>query len=146
MNTKRMPQEFSCTDSNPATEVALLEVNLFGPRSAWSSLLGQREHLHQQIAQSRKYLEQLRKDLGACGTLLEAWPDDEQNGGNGWRPDPAQETKANNTMEPVLLLWLEQLEERLGAVVKEIEEFESQPVPVSVDIEESVIELLRAAG
>ena len=141
-----MPPQLARNEGTAALAVGLLGANLFGPQSPWSSLLGQREHLQHEIKRGRKYLEQLRKDLAECGALLQTWPADEQECGFGWMPSPAQQASANDATEQFLLTWLERLEERLGAVIKEIEELETHCGLEPLDSEESLFELLRAAG
>jgi hypothetical protein len=49
-------------------------------------------------------------------------------------------------MEQFLLSWLEQLEARLGAVVKEIEALGTHGGPEPLHPEEAMFELLRAAA
>jgi hypothetical protein len=141
-----MPRKSASNDGTAALTVGLLGANLFGPQSPWSSLLGQREHLHHEIKRGRKYLEQLRKDLAECGALLQAWPDCDNDFENGWMPSPIQQAAANDATERFLLDWLARLEERLVAVTKEIEDFESHGGLEPIKPEESMFELLRAAG
>ena len=125
MQTKHMSRHDAGNEANAVLAVDFFGPNPFGPQSPWSSLLGQREHLEHEIKRGRKYLEQLRKDLTECGAFVQAWPGDDQKGGNGWMPSLAQQASANDAMEQFLVGWLERLEERLHAVTKEIAELET---------------------
>jgi hypothetical protein len=141
-----MPRQLAHNDDTAALTAGLFGANLFGPQSPWSSLLGQRERLQHEIKRGRKYLEQLRKDLAECGALLQAWPAVEQELGNGWMPSPAQQASVNDATEQFLLNWLERLEERLREGTREIEDFEAHRGAEPLNPEESMFELLRAAG
>lgn len=141
-----MPRRRARNNGNGRPAGHGLGVNVFGPQSPWSSLLGQREHLEHEIKRSRKYLGQLRKDLNASGILFQSWSTDALELGCSVLPDPDGLADANKAMEHFLLNWLEQLEERLGAVMKEIEDAETLPAPEPLYPEESMFELLRAAG
>ena len=146
MQTKDIPRQYTSNDDNADLVVELFGTNLFGPQSKWSSLLGRREHLQHEIKRGKKYLEQHRKDLAECRAFLQAWRADEEEGANRWVPNLAQQASASDAMEQIILNWLGQLEENLGAVTKEIESFEAEGGVEPFDPEESMFELLRAAG
>ena len=129
-----------------AFTVRIFESNLFGPQSKWSSLLGQREHLQNEIARSKRHLEQLRKELAECDALVQTWPCTVQASGRNGRPEHRQASAVNESIEQFLTGWLTHLEEQLTAVVAEIQAVEQQNAAEPFYPEESMYELLRAAG
>jgi hypothetical protein len=151
-NHKRMALRVSvrqqCEPNNisAARVVTLFEGNPFGPQSHWSSLLGQREYLQRELARGRRSLEQLRKDLAECGAIVEAWPTAAPARGRTTQWNRARSVVANDGMEHFLASWLEQLEKRLGAVTRDLEAFQTEQGTSPLVPEESMFELLRAAG
>jgi hypothetical protein len=125
--------------------VAFSGTNLFGPQSRWSLLLGQRENLLHEIARGNKYLERLRKDLAECGALLQNRPVEEDKEIR-WLHSFTQQAWANDDLEQFLLKWLERLEEQVERVNREITALETPDGQIQRDSEESMFELLRAAG
>ncbi len=141
-----MPRKTEQLDGETAATVSLFPTNLFGPQSHWSSLLGEREHLQSEIKRGRKYLEQLRKDLAQCSAVLHGWPNGEKESEETPPRNLSQEIAANDAMEQFLLSWLERLEERRAAVMREIEDLQMQSSAEPLNPEEAMYELLRAAG
>jgi hypothetical protein len=129
-----------------ALAVSIFEANLFGPQSKWSSLLGQREHLQNEIARSKRHLEQLRKESLECETVVQIWPGTDKAPGRNDRLERRNRTAANESIEEFLSGWLIHLEEQLAAVVGEIQVGEQQSAVEPICPEESMYELLRAAG
>ncbi len=121
-------------------------VNVFGPQTHWSSLLSQRERLEIEIHHSKKYLEQLRKDLAADDALVEGTTASGQEAESVLVCNFHAPVAASGAMEHSLLDWLQQLEERQLAVIREIEALEAQCELEPSSPEESMFELLRAAG
>jgi hypothetical protein len=124
----------------------MFEANLFGPQSKWSSLLGQREHLQNEIGRGKRHLEQLRKELVECDGLVQTWPSAEKKHGRNGRTDHRYRSPVDDSIEQFLSGWLIQLEEQLAAVVGEIQALERQHAAQPVCPDESMYELLRAAG
>ncbi len=123
-----------------------LETSLFGPQSQWSSLLGQRELLQTEITRGKRYLDQLRKDLAACGALVQTWPCPTGTARRNGRLVRRRRAAVNDSMEQFLSGWLVQLQERLLTVTQEIEALERNNVVEPFFPEESMYALLRAAG
>jgi hypothetical protein len=138
----RMLQRRAQTYRGTALSVSTFEANLFGPQTRWSSLLGQREHLENEIHRGQKYLARLQKDLADCDALVQAWPAPARSSARNGRGAMA----AKNGMVRSLLTWLNHLQERLGAVNREIEAQERENGAEACLPEESMFALLRAAG
>jgi hypothetical protein len=128
------------------TAVTLLQGNLFGPQSQWSSLLNQREHLQIEITRGRKHLERLRKDLAECGALVHSLPAREEIPQRHSQVARARSLTGMDSMEDMLSAWLHQLEQMLEAVNRDIEGFEMKNRTEPLDPEGSLFALLRAAG
>ena len=141
-----MPQRHSNNQIAAALGVSMFHATVFGPQSQWSSLLGQREHLQDEIAHGTKYLGQLRKDLTECGAPVRAWPRTTQPSRRHARLDRTGASALSGNIEQFLSAWLEQLQERLTAVNREIAALESKNETEPVFPEESMLALLRAAG
>ena len=146
METQRMSRPLANHDCNAALAVELLGANLFGPQSQWSSLLGQRERLLHELKRGRRYLEHLRKDLAECSALFQSGAAEGEGIGSRWVLSVAQQVSGNDAMEQFLLQWLERVEERLGDVNERIEAVETPDGEEPLDPEESMFDLLRAAG
>jgi hypothetical protein len=129
-----------------ALTVGIFEANLFGPQSKWSSLLGQREHLQNEIARGKRHLEQLRKELAECDALMQTWPSTDKPAGRNSGLERRQTSLVNDSIEQFLSGWLVHLEQQLAAVVAEIQAVEQQNAAEPIFPEESMFELLRAAG
>jgi hypothetical protein len=126
--------------------VSIFEASPFGPQTRWSSLLGQREHLQNEIARGRRHLEQLRKDLAECDALVRTWPTADKAASRNGRNEHRRQSAINDSIEQFLSGWLVHLEEQLAAVVAEIQAVEQQNAAEPIFPEESMFELLRAAG
>jgi hypothetical protein len=126
-----------------ASAVSIFEANLFGPQSKWSSLLGQREHLQNEIARGKRHLEHLRKELAECDALVQTWPSKQRAAARNGR---SYCSGVNESIVDFLSGWLVHLEEQLAAVVAEIQAIEQQNAAEPLCPEESMYELLRAAG
>jgi hypothetical protein len=129
-----------------ALTVGVFEASLFGPQTRWSSLLGQREHLQNEIARGRRHLDQLRKDLAECDVLERAFPTKDKASGRNGQAERRRQLATNDSIEQFLSGWLEHLEEQLAAVVAEIQALEPHNAAEPIFPEESMYELLRAAG
>jgi hypothetical protein len=115
------------------------QVYPFGPQSKLSSLLVHREHLREEIDSQKRCVERLRKDMAECNAIA------------GWDPAGPPMLVGPNfsvdaTLEQFLLPWLSRLEERFAAVSKDIEVLSMQRGLEAYRADESVFELLRAAG
>ena len=133
-------------DKGAVLAVSMFDGSLFGPQSRWSSLLGQREHLQNEITRGRRHLAQLRKDLAECDVLLRTWPFTGKSPGRNGHADHGRQLAAGASIEQFLSGWLVHLEEQLAAVVAELQAVEQQSPATPIFPEESMYELLRAAG
>jgi hypothetical protein len=129
-----------------AAAVSIFEANLFGPQTKWSSLIGRREHLQKEITRGKRHLEHLRKELSECGALVQTWPPPEKAFGRNGRLERRRGASVNQSIEEYLSGWLIHLEEQLTAIVGEIQLIEQQNATEPICPEESMYELLRAAG
>jgi hypothetical protein len=126
-----------------AFAVSTFEANLFGPQTRWSSLLGQREHLQNEIHRGAIYLARLQKDVADCTALVETWTVPRKNSSrNGHTPV----LTLKNSMVRSLSLWLDHLQEQLDAVTRELQAMEKSNGADLCPPEESMFALLRAAG
>ena len=126
--------------------VSMFDGSLFGPQSRWSSLLGQREHLQNEITRGRRHLEQLRKDLADCDASLRSGPPLGKPPSRNGRLENPRQFATCASIEQFLSGWLLHLEDQLAAVVAEIQAVEQQSETKPIFPEESMYELLRAAG
>ena len=124
--------------------VGIIETNLFGPQSRWSLLLGQREHLENEILRGQKYMARLQKDLADWETLMGNWRGRTTWTRNG-RPVRKQRAHASDSMVQFLTTWLDHLHVQLNAVTSEIQALERRTSEPALP-EESMLALLRAAG
>jgi hypothetical protein len=137
--------QFVETKTQPPVVLEWRQAGLFGPRTEWSALLDQREHLQKEIHHGRKYLQRLRKDLGDWSALAEAQTAQQTSGGAVSAPEFTGSAVMDGNMEQFLLGWLDRLEARLGSVVRDLEAFAPQKSVEPSDHEESILSLLRAA-
>ncbi len=141
-----MLQRRTRNQNEVALAANIFEANLFGPQSRWSSLLGQREHLENEIYRGRKYLSRLEKDLADCDALVQAWPARRPRTARNGRGSRASHSMATSSMVQFLEGWLDHLQQRLTAVNREIQAMEVQNEAETILPEESMFALLRAAG
>ena len=120
--------------------------SVFGPQSQWSWLLGQREQLQLEIDHGRRCLEQLRKEWAESNGPCEAEHARGEEGDAGDARDSGKAVEQGEGMEQFLSGWLVRLEKQLGAVTRNIEGFRVEATAEAEGPEESVLELLRAAG
>jgi len=112
----------------------------FGPQSGLSSLLVYREHLLEEINSQKRCLERLQKDTAECLALAGSLCDTTLTGTS------TPQFAVNTTIEQFLVPWLAQLEERYEAVIRDIQILATQSRAETPPVDESVFELLRAAG
>jgi hypothetical protein len=141
-----MPRHTGSQRNAAASTVCLLEGNPFGPQSQWSALLEQREHLRLEINHTKQYLEQLRKDLGQGNGEPNRLPANKRSFRQNSPAVATRRASARDPMEQVLVGWLEQLEEKFGAVATAIEGNAAQNGWEPSGVEESMLSLLRAVG
>lgn len=116
----------------------------FGPQTGLSSLLVHREHLLEEINSQKRCLERLKKDMADCNAMASSTC--ERSTTNKAARGIAPQFAIDVTMEQFLLPWLTQLEKRLETVSRDIEILATQSRLETQPAEESVFELLRAAG
>jgi hypothetical protein len=87
----------------------------------WNSWLGQREVLREEIKRGREYLEQAQQELNSIRAGLEEWTGYERECGKNPLLQYTQSLTAKEQVVEFLPSWLKRREERLTALIAEME-------------------------
>lgn len=134
------------TRSARSTCLAARNSGPFGPQCEWSILVTEREALQREIEWGQRCLDRRRKELLELSVSVEAGKSGRlhvrHRSATHLRPSPV----IDDTVEKVLVSWLEHLNVMLGTISQRIDSFRSDDAWLPQDAEESMFDLLRAAG